>query len=387
MPAASSSLARYVAARSSPSPPVSRGTVENHSRWRCNAEASTAACMRARAVRSDIGVREDTLWTMTTVQMPLLSGLGARTTAADVAAGLDLTGVNAIVTGGYSGLGLETVRALAGAGAHVTVPARDLAKAEAALAPLRLTVNGAVVIDRVDLSDSASVHAFGRRYAGSGRLLRILVNNAAVMANPLTRDADGHESQFATNHLGHFRLASELWPALVAATGARVVQLSSLGHRRSPVHFDDIDFLTRPYDKWEAYGQSKTANSLFAVELDRRGRDAGVRAFAVHPGGIMTDLQRHLPRDEQIAMGWIDEAGTLNPAFKSPAQGAATSVWCATSPHLDGRGGVYCEDCDIATLVPAESTAFTGVRPHAVDPDAARRLWALSEDMTGVRFP
>ena len=324
---------------------------------------------------------------MTTSQTPLPSGFGTRTSAADVASGIDLTGANAIVTGGYSGLGLETVRALAGAGAHVTVPARDLAKAKAALQPLRHAVKGTLVIDHFDLSDPASVHDFGRRYAANGRPLRILVNNAAIMANPLTRDADGHESQFATNHLGHFRLVSELWPALVAALGARVVQLSSIGHRRSPMHFEDVDFLARPYDKWEAYGQSKTANSLFAVELDRRGRDAGVRAFAVHPGGIMTDLQRHLPREEQIAMGWIDEAGILNPVFKSPAQGAATSVWCATSPQLDGRGGVYCEDCDIATLVPTESTAWTGVREHAVDPGAARRLWALSEDMTGVRYP
>ncbi len=324
---------------------------------------------------------------MTTPQAPLPSGLGARTTAAEALAGIDLTGTNAIVTGGYSGLGLETVRALAAAGAHVTVPARDLAKAEAALAPLHGAVAGAVVIDRLDLSDPASVHAFGTRYVRSGRALGILVNNAAVMANPLTRDADGHESQFATNHLGHYRLVAELWPALVAAGGARVVQLSSIGHRRSAVVFDDVDFMTRPYDKWDAYGQSKSANSLFAVELDRRGRDVGVRAFAVHPGGIMTDLQRHLPREEQMAMGWIDADGNLNPAFKSPAQGAATSVWCATSPQLAGKGGVYCEDCDIAMLVPADSPAWTGVRPHAVDADTAGRLWALSETLTGVRYP
>lgn len=324
---------------------------------------------------------------MTTSQTPLPSGFGARTTAAEAIAGIDLTGVNAIVTGGYSGLGLETVRALAGAGAHVTVPVRDLAKAEAALEPLRPTVTGTVIIDRFDLADPASVHAFGARYVASGRPLNMLVNNAAVMANPLTRDANGHESQFATNHLGHYRLVAELWPALVAGGGARVVQLSSIGHRRSGVTFDDVDFLTRPYDKWEAYGQSKSANSLFAIELDRRGRGHGVRAFAVHPGGIMTDLQRHLPRDEQIAMGWIDAAGNLNAVFKSPAQGAATSVWCATSPQLDGRGGVYCEDCDIAALVPPDSPAWTGVRPHAVDPDLARRLWSLSEAMTGVVYP
>ncbi|HUU33093.1 MAG TPA: SDR family NAD(P)-dependent oxidoreductase [Vicinamibacterales bacterium] len=324
---------------------------------------------------------------MPTLQTPLPSGYGSRTTAAEVIAGRDLTGTNIVVTGGYSGLGLETVRALAGAGAHVTVPARDRAKAEAALAPLEGAVAGTVVLDALDLASSASVLAFGTRYVASGRPLHILVNNAAIMANPLTRDADGHESQFATNHLGHFRLVGHLWPALCAAAGARVVQLSSTGHRRSPVRFDDIDFRTRPYEKWDAYGQSKSANSLFAVELDRRGQAFGVRAFAVHPGGIMTDLQRHLPRDEQIAMGWMDEAGNLNPLFKTPAQGAATSVWCATSPQLDGMGGVYCEDCDIAALVPADSSSWSGVRPYAIDPEAARALWALSEVLTGVRFP
>lgn len=323
--------------------------------------------------------------TSVTPQAPLVSSFGARSTAAEVIAGRDLRGTNAIVTGGYSGLGLETARALASAGAHVTVPARDLAKAEAALAPLHDGVLGTIVLDRVDLADPASVHDFGRRYVERGRALGILVNNAAIMANPLTRDADGHESQFATNHLGHFRLVATLWPALAAA-GARVVQLTSIGHRRSPVVFDDIDFTTRPYEKWAAYGQSKSANSLFAVELDRRGRAHGVRAFAVHPGGIMTDLQRHLPREEQIAMGWMDEHGTLNPAFKSPAQGAATSVWCATSPELDGCGGVYCEDCNIAALVPDDAATWTGVRQYAIDPDAARRLWAVSEAMTGIRF-
>lgn len=321
-----------------------------------------------------------------TPQVPLASAFGARSTAADVIAGRDLRGTNAIVTGGYSGLGLETARALASAGAHVTVPARDSSKAVAALAPLRGAVAGTIELDRVDLADPASVHDFGRRYVESGRALGILVNNAAIMANPLTRDAEGHESQFATNHLGHFRLVATLWPSLAAAGRARVVQLTSIGHRRSPVVFDDIDFLSRPYDKWAAYGQSKSANSLFAVELDRRGRTHGVRAFAVHPGGIMTDLQRHLPREERIAMGWMDEHGTLNPAFKSPAQGAATSVWCATAPELDGHGGVYCEDCNIAALVPDDAATWTGVRLYAVDPEAARRLWAVSETLTGLRF-
>lgn len=323
---------------------------------------------------------------MPTPQSPIASPFDARSTAAEVLAGRTLQGRHAIVTGGYSGLGLETVRALAGAGAHVTVPVRDMAKAGAALAPLRGAVAGTIDVDRLDLADPGSVQAFARRYVERGHPLHLLVNNAAIMANPLTRDAEGHESQFATNHLGHFRLVAGLWPALAAAGAARVVQLSSIGHRRSPVVFDDIDFLRRPYDKWAAYGQSKTANSLFAIELDRRGQAHGVRAFAVHPGGIMTGLQRHLPREEQIAMGWMDERGTLNAAFKSPAQGAATSVWCATSPQLDEMGGVYCEDCNIATIVPDDAPAWTGVRRYAVDPGAAQRLWTASEAMTGMTF-
>lgn len=323
---------------------------------------------------------------MPTPQSPIASPFDARSTAAEVLAGRTLQGRHAIVTGGYSGLGLETVRALAGAGAHVTVPVRDMAKAGAALAPLQGAVAGTIDVDRLDLADPGSVQAFARRYLERGHPLHLLVNNAAIMANPLTRDAEGHESQFATNHLGHFRLVAGLWPALAAAGAARVVQLSSIGHRRSPVVFDDIDFLRRPYDKWAAYGQSKTANSLFAIELDRRGQAHGVRAFAVHPGGIMTGLQRHLPREEQIAMGWMDERGTLNAAFKSPAQGAATSVWCATSPQLDEMGGVYCEDCNIATIVPDDAPAWTGVRRYAVDPGAAQRLWTASEAMTGMTF-
>ncbi len=324
---------------------------------------------------------------MSTPQRPIYSPFGARSTAAEVVAGLNLRRTNVIVTGGYSGLGLETTRALATAGAHVTVPARDMRKAEINLAPLHGEVAGTIVIEHLDLADPASVQAFGTRYVESGRPLGILVNNAAVMATPLTRDADGHESQFAINHLGHFRLVAGLWPALVAAGAARVVQLSSLAHRRSAVVFDDVDFEHRSYEKWDAYGQSKTANSLFAVELDRRGRGDSVRALAVHPGGIMTDLQRHLPLEEQIAMGWMDVNGTLNPLFKSPAQGAATSVWCAASPLLAGLGGVYCEDCNVAALVPADSELWTGVRPHAVDPDAARKLWVLSEAMTATSWP
>jgi NAD(P)-dependent dehydrogenase (short-subunit alcohol dehydrogenase family) len=319
---------------------------------------------------------------MTTPQKPLRSGFGPRTSATDVLAGISLTGKHAIVTGGYSGIGLETTRALADAGAHVTVPARDRAKAEGALCDLA----GRVTIEDLDLSAPASVAAFAQRFVAHGAPLHMLINNAGIMAAPLARDAAGHESQFATNHLGHFRLTCGLWPALKAASGARVVQLSSIGHRLAPINFDDLDFRSRPYDKWAAYGQSKTANALFAVALDQRGQSSGVRAFAVHPGGIMTDLQRYLPQEEQMALGWIDASGQPHAIFKTPSQGAATSVWCATSPQLDAMGGVYCEDCDIAAAAPADDAGWSGVRPHAIDAAQAARLWEISEMLTGLSF-
>jgi NAD(P)-dependent dehydrogenase (short-subunit alcohol dehydrogenase family) len=316
-----------------------------------------------------------------TPQSPLNSGFGMRTTAAEAISGIDLAGKTVLVTGGYSGLGLETVRALAGAGARVIVGARRLDVAAADLAGI-----GGVEILPLDLSDPSSIDAFAALVAATTPHLDILINNAAIMACPLARDARGYESQFATNHLGHFQLTARLWPLLRAtAGGARVVSLSSLGHRLSPVVFDDIHFQQRAYDKWLAYGQAKSANALFAVELDRRGGLHNIRAFAVHPGGIKTPLQRHLTMDEQIAMGWFDKDGTPNPLFKSTEAGAATSVWAATSPLLVGMGGVYCEDCDIA--VPTTVGApYAGVHAHAIDPDAAMRLWVASEAMTGVSF-
>jgi NAD(P)-dependent dehydrogenase (short-subunit alcohol dehydrogenase family) len=206
------------------------------------------------------------------------------------------------------------------------------------------------------------------------------------MACPERRIAGRIESQFGTNHLGHMILACRLAPALLKAGHARVVALSSIGHRRSPIHFDDPNFEHRPYDKWEAYGQSKTANSLFAVEFNRRMEPKGVKAYSVHPGGIMTELQRDLSQDEMKAFGWIDGSGKLNDRFKSPAGGAATAVWCATSPLLKSGGGVYCEDCNIATAVKADDQSFAGVRPWAIDLSAARKLWTLSETLLGTTF-
>ncbi|MCB5294799.1 SDR family NAD(P)-dependent oxidoreductase [Arthrobacter sp. SO3] len=332
-----------------------------------------------------------------TPQHKIGSGFGRDSTAAAVIAGIDLHGKTAMVTGGYSGLGLETVRALASAGAVVVVPARRPEHAREVLAEAGVpsgAAAGGVSVASLDLADQSSVKEFAEDFLGSAdsggadggvRSLDILVNNAAIMASPERRVGPGWESQFATNHLGHFALTNLLWPALVAGSGARVVSLSSTGHKLSPIRFDDINFDTG-YDKWRAYGQAKTANSLFAVQLDRLGRDFGVRAFAVHPGGIMTELQRHLPREEMIAAGWMDETGKVDARFKTPAQGAATSVWAATSAALDGMGGVYCEDCDIAdpTEVGSPEARIRGVDAHAVDPADAARLWALSAELTGI---
>ncbi|MCR6488030.1 SDR family NAD(P)-dependent oxidoreductase [Amycolatopsis sp. OK19-0408] len=315
---------------------------------------------------------------MTTAQHKIGSGFGATTTAAEVVAGIDLTGKLAVVTGGYSGIGLETTRALTGAGAHVVVPARRRETAEQALAGL-----ANVEVDELDLGDLESVRAFAERFLASGRRIDLLITNAGVMACPETRVGPGWEAQFATNHLGHFALVNRLWP--VVADGARVVVLSSRGHHNSPMRWDDVQF-EHGYDKWAAYGQAKTANVLFAVRLDELGASRGVRAFALHPGGIMTPLQRHLPKAEMIERGWIDEAGNFLMQFKTPEQGAATTVWAATSPQLDGLGGLYLEDCDVAELSPedAEGMSASGVRRYAVDREQAERLWTLSARLTGV---
>ena len=319
---------------------------------------------------------------MTTPQAPISSPFGYRSTAREVIAGIDLTGQTALVTGGYSGLGTETVRALAGAGAHVIVGAR---RPDAALQDLA-GIDGQISVLPLDLSDPASIDGFAASVAGVTDTVDIQINNAAVMANPLSRDARGYESQFATNHLGHFQLTARLWPLLAASGKARVVSVSSIGHQRIGLDLDDINFEHRDYDKWTAYGQAKSANALFALELDRLGRGAGVRAFSVHPGGIITPLQRHLSMEEQVKMGWFDQDGKLNPIFKTIEQGAATSVWCAVSPLLDGEGGVYCEDCNIGAMVNETTPRGTGVLPHIRDAALATALWTKSEQMTGVEF-
>jgi NAD(P)-dependent dehydrogenase (short-subunit alcohol dehydrogenase family) len=300
-------------------------------------------------------------------QHPLPSGLGAQTTAREALGERRLDGKTAIVTGGYAGIGLETTRVLAEAGAEVIVPARDLEKARKAIGGL-----ANVTIEPLDLAVPSTVDAFAARHAG--RALHLLINNAGIMAVPLARDARGIESQLATNHLGHFQLFVRLLPALRRANGARVIALSSRGHVRSAFDFEDPNFEHRPYDKMIAYGQSKTANVLFAVEADRRYHADGIRAYAVHPGAILdTDLARHYDPEELKAV--IERARRIG-SFKNIEQGAATTVWCATSPQLHDIGAVYCENCDIA---PVKSEGDDGVRPHAVDASTAQRLWAWSE--------
>jgi NAD(P)-dependent dehydrogenase (short-subunit alcohol dehydrogenase family) len=312
---------------------------------------------------------------MGTDQQPIGSGYGERTTAREVAAAADLTGTQVVITGGYAGLGLETTRVLAERGAVILAGARDVAKARENLAGIP-----GVTVHPLDLADHASIDRFASDVLATTRAIDLLINNAGIMATPLTRDARGYELQFATNHLGHFQLTNRLLPAL-ERRGARVVSLTSAGHRFSAVDFDDPNFLSRPYDKWKAYGQSKSANSLFAVELDARMKERGIRAFAVHPGRILsTELVRHISIADLIAAGIRRPDGSLDQSStKTVQEGAATTVWCALSPQLDHLGGVYCADCDISAIVPDDSTSLTGVRRWAIDTAAAERLWELSE--------
>jgi NAD(P)-dependent dehydrogenase (short-subunit alcohol dehydrogenase family) len=328
---------------------------------------------------------------MTQKQQPIGSGFTAASTAADVVKGIDLSGRNVIVTGGHVGLGLETTRALAGAGASVVVGTRNPDRAAPALEGIER-----VEVAALDLLDPASIDAFAVRYRDSGRPLHILVNNAGIMGGPLVRDARGYEAQFATNHLGHFQLSNALLPALRAANGARVVELSSWGHHLSDIRWDDPHF-ENEYDGMVAYGQAKTANVLFAVELDRRWSGDGIRGYSLHPGGIVsTNLAPWLTEDDRRAMGLLDEAGqpVIDPErdMKTPEQGAATTVFAATSPLLADIGGVYLQNSEVAPLdeavievnpdIAAGQLEMTvGVAPYAVDPESAQRLWELSEQL------
>lgn len=312
-------------------------------------------------------------------QHPIDTGMGARPEPDEILSGIDLSGKTALVTGGYSGIGLETTRALVKAGAHVHVPARRPDEAKKALDG----IVPAAHIGVMDLGDLRSVESFADDFLGHHAKLDLLIGNAGIMACPFAKTAQGFESQLGVNHFGHFTLVKKLMGALEKAQGARVVLLSSVGHRIAGIDFDDMHFETRDYDKWRSYGQSKTAKALQAVELDKRGKDKGIRAFSVHPGGIFTPLQRHLPNEEMVALGWTNDDGSPSElaaaGFKTPAQGAGTTLFAATSPKLDGLGGLYLNDCNIAEQLPADSADFNGVRPWAIDEDIAARLWQETE--------
>ena len=327
------------------------------------------------------------------LQHPIPSGFNAKSTASDVMQGIQLTGKTAIVTGGYAGIGLETTRALVAAGAQVIVPARNIKKAAAQLAGINH-----VTIEFMDLMDAASIDAFTEKFLLTGSPLHLLINNAGIMWVPLRRDKRGYESQLATNHLGHFQLTARLWPALKKAGNARVVTVSSFGHQMAPFNFEDPNFEHRTYETLAGYGQSKTANILFSVELDSRGRQHGINAYSVHPGSVNdTDLGREAPLDLYIQLGTHDKDGNIYPEFakklKTPQQGAATTLWCATSPDLHEIGGVYCNDTDIAVLDEGqiehkmeEPESQHGVKPYAVDAQNAKQLWQLSEQLTNIVF-
>jgi len=319
------------------------------------------------------------------LQQPVHSGFSATSTAADVIKGIDLTGKVAIVTGGNTGIGLETVTTLAAAGAIVIVPARDVEKATKNLQGV-----ANVEVESMDLINPDSVDAFANRFLASGRSLHLLINNAGIMWVPLRRDERGIESQLATNYLAQFQLTARLWPALKKATGARVVNVSSQGHQFAPFNFEDPNFLHRSYETLEGYGQSKTAVNLFSVELDNRGQSSGIRAYSLHPGAIGgTELAREAPLELFQQLGYVDAEGKLLPekaaTLKTIPQGAATTVWCASSPLLNAIGGVYCEDGDIARLS-LDNELSAGVRPYSLYEENAKKLWTLSEQLTGVTF-
>ncbi|MEZ4215271.1 MAG: oxidoreductase [Myxococcota bacterium] len=321
---------------------------------------------------------------MTPPPSPPASKFGFDSTTDEVLAGVDLGGALAVVTGASGGLGEETARALAAHGASVVMTARDMAKGEAAADAIRKsTGNANVSVAELELGSLASVRAFAERFLREHDALQLLINNAGVMACPYAKTHDGFELQLGTNHLGHFVLTNLLAPALVRGAPGRVVNLTSGGHRFSNVNFDDPNYERTEYTKWGGYGQSKTANVLFTVELDRRLRDRGVRAYAVHPGAILTDLGRHLVPEDVEALRSARPGGAKM-RYKPVPAGAATTCYAATSPDLEGLGGVYLEDCHVAAV--NDEPAPDGVRSYALDPEGAARLWALSEQLVGQRF-
>ncbi len=312
-----------------------------------------------------------------------MTNFGADSTTDDVLEGVDLTGRRLVITGASTGLGEETSRALAAHGASITMAVRDPARGDAAAERIRAgTPDADLEIRRLDLSSLASVRSFADGFLADHDRINVLINNAGVMACPYGTTEDGFESQFGTNHLGHFLLATLLAPALVAGAPSRLIALSSAGHRRADVDLDDPGFERTPYEEWAAYGRAKTANVLFAVEFDRRFADQGVRALAVHPGLIATELGRHLT-EETLATLTASMSSRGEVTWKTVPQGAATSVWAATSPDLDAVGGRYLEDCHVADIN-SDPGSRGGVMSYAVDPDRAAGLWSLSESLVGI---
>jgi NAD(P)-dependent dehydrogenase (short-subunit alcohol dehydrogenase family) len=319
------------------------------------------------------------------LQKPIGSGFNAKSTTIEVIKGIDLTGKVAIVTGGNTGIGLETTQTLAAAGATVIVPARDIEKAKRNLAGI-----ANVEIEQMDLMNPASIDTFAETFLASGRPLHLLINNAGIMWVPLRRDKRGIESQLATNYLAQFQLTARLWSVLKKADGARVINVSSQGHQFAPFNFDDPNFLHREYETLQAYGQSKTASNLFSLELDNRGKAHQVRTYSLHPGSIHgTELGREASVELFQEMGFYDEEGNIKPevaaSLKTIPQGAATTVWAATSPLLQNLGGVYCEDVEVAEINRGQ-TFSAGVKLYSLNETDAKLLWKLSEEMTGIPF-
>jgi len=319
------------------------------------------------------------------LQKPINSGFNAKSTTENVITGINLEGKIAMVTGGNTGIGLETVKTLSKAGATVIVPARDIEKAKR-----NLTGIPNVELEELDLANPDSIDKFAEKFLESGRSLHLLINNAGIMWVPLRRYSRGFESQLAVNYLAHFQLTARLWPALKKANGARIVNVSSGGHQFSDFNFDDPNFLHREYETLLGYGQSKTAVNLFSLELDNRAKEFNVRSYALCPGAVgETELSREAPLDLFQKLGYVDSEGNLLPevkaSLKTIPQGAATTVWCATSPLLNDMGGVYCENVDVA-LLSSDISIIGGIKAYSLDENNTKRLWELSEEMAGIKF-
>lgn len=313
------------------------------------------------------------------------STYGDHPTASEVVAGQDLNGKTILITGASTGIGYETARALLSAHAEVIIAARNKTKGEQAVQQLRTEYPASLShFLPLDLGSLASVRQTAAQFVTHWNNLDVLINNAGIMATPQNYTPDGFEQQFATNFLGHFLLAQLLLPALLQAAPARVVSLTSGTHRASDIHFEDIQYRQRPYDKWEAYGQSKTADALLAVALTRHFGAQGITSNAVNPGGIRTGLQEQYLTPAEIRARYYDEAGNLLPSFKTPEQGAATTVWASVAPELEGIGGLYLEDCRRGVPYNPDVSMLTGYMPYALDSDHAERLWTISETLVSL---